>query len=703
MLDVGRRGEPYYAIDANPLSLKPAADTAASPTLMMNLTYPNTDSIDISASLDQDGYFSCVATEVSEPVPEEKDFVTKVNMVANTPAYFSVPGLESDHAYKVYCLAYNKFDVVMTNTIESTMKTATTASTDEAPVLVIGRIDPTVDSAVATLLSTLSGNVYCITGEASTVPSRLEIKEKSSPIPIASYSYATYSISGLTASTKYALYCTSETNKGVPMLSAVDKVAQEFTTEEKPESLLFLILRIVAALFCLCMSGLFSGLNLGLMGLDLISLQMISETNIQEIAGDSADPEEVKQIEHDKMCATKILPIRRKGNLLLCTLLIGNVMVNSLISILTADMTSGTVGFILSTIFITAFGEIIPQAYGSRHGLDMGAMSIGVVKVIIGILYIICKPVSMLLDWCLGDELGNIYNRYQLYTMFELYKDHSDFKKDTISTMQGALVMDTKNVGEFVHAIDNVFMLSDTAVLDYVTCMDIFRQGYSRIPVYHNDRQNIVGVLYVKELIMIDPNQSVTVESLLKLFPRSVLVINAKRTLSDAIKDMVQSHTELAFVSKTIEKANQDNTLELVGIVTLEDLIKAVMRLNLVDETPMESRDASEALSNVFSHVVLNHMDPTTMDIISHFIAQSFSRLGYYLPQDVIHSLITKGAIKQMTVNDPALYEVNKSCDFMTVVLQGVFTMVVGEDKMTTEKPVFSVVNAPAVIEDYFV
>lgn len=39
----------------------------------------------------------------------------------------------------------------------------------------------------------------------------------------------------------------------------------------------------------------------------------------------------------------------------------------------------------------------------------------------------------------------------------------------------------------------------------------------------------------------------------------------------------------------------------------------------------------------------------------------------------------------------------------MTVVLQGVFTMVVGEDKMTTEKPVFSVVNAPAVIEDYFV
>ena len=669
----------------------------------MNSTYSNVDSIDVSAVLDQDGVFSCVAVEVGAEVPSKDDFITEVAMTANVLSYFSIPVRSSDHDYDVYCYARNEFDKDMTNTIASTKRTVKTASSDGAPVVVIGRIDATGTEATATVLSTLAGKIYCIINPPKQTPSRLEIKDRSAPVDIASYSYATYRIEGLAYDTTYEFYCTAETNDGASMLSDVEKVGQQFKTEEKPESVGFLILRLVITAFCVCMSGLFSGLNLGLMGLDLISLQMISETNVTEIAGENADPEEVKQIEHDKACATKILPIRRKGNLLLCTLLIGNVMVNTLISILTADMTSGTVGFIISTCLITAFGEVIPQAYGSRHGLELGAMSIHVVKVIIVVLYIICKPVSMLLDYFLGDELGNIYNRYQLYTMFELYKDHSDFKKDTISTMQGALVMDTKNVGEYIHPLADVYMLSDTAVLDNITCLDIFRQGYSRIPVYHNDRQNIVGVLYVKELIMIDPNQGVTVESLLKLFPRSVLVINAKRTLSDAIKDMVQSHTELAFVSKTIERADQDNTLELVGIVTLEDLIKAVMRLNLVDETPMESHDSTMALTNVFSHVVLNHMDPTTMDILSHFIAQSFSRLGYYLPQDVIHTLITKGNIKKMAVNDPAIYEINKSCDYMTVVLQGVFTMVIGEDKMVTEKPAFSVINAPAIIEDYFV
>lgn len=45
-----------------------------------------------------------------------------------------------------------------------------------------------------------------------------------------------------------------------------------------------------------------------------------------------------------------------------------------------------------------------------------------------------------------------------------------------------------------------------------------------------------------------------------------------KRTVADSIKDMVNSHTELAFVSETVEHPNSDNTIELRGIVTMEDL-----------------------------------------------------------------------------------------------------------------------------------
>ena len=664
------------------------------------------ETIDVSVQMNQEGKFSCVALEAGSSVPTQGDFTsTFVAVNANTPGYIQIPKLNSETSYDVYCYGQSIYDKPMSTSIEATKQTTTTKGRNDAPVVIVGRVDVTYEDATITALSTLAGSLYCIVTKSSIAPTRLEIKEKSTdPVPIAVYRYTQFFVGNLTASTEYYAYCNVETNDGVPMLSEVGDVGQKFETAEAPESVFMFILRILATVFCICMSGIFSGLNLGLMGLDLISLQMISETDVDEIAGENAEPEEVKQIERDKANAIKILPIRRKGNLLLCTVLVGNVMVNTIISILTADMTSGTVGFLISTCLITAFGEIIPQAYCSRHGLEVGALSTGLIKVIIGILWIICKPISAILDYCLGEELGNVYNRYQLYTMFELYKTHSDFKKDTISTMQGALVMDTKTAHEYMQPLDKVFMLPDTAVLDHNTCLEIFRKGYSRIPVYHENRQNIRGILHVKELIMLDPNQCVNVETMLKLFPSSILVINGKRTVSDSMKDMVNSHTELAFISRIIESNSADNRVEIVGAVTLEDLIKAVMRLNLVDETPMiEDEKANDKVTSIFSQIILNHLDNTTVDIITYFINQSLAKQNLYLPSDVIHSLIQKASIEKISVGDKPIYEVNKFADFATVILQGVFTMYIGEDRMVTEKPAFSVINVSSLIEDNFV
>ena len=86
-------------------------------------------------------------------------------------------------------------------------------------------------------------------------------------------------------------------------------------------------------------SAFFSGLTLSMMGLDTIGLEIV-------MSGD--DP-------NLSRAAGKILPVRKNGNLLLCTLLLGNVAVNTLLGILMADITGGTVGFISSTILVRSF------------------------------------------------------------------------------------------------------------------------------------------------------------------------------------------------------------------------------------------------------------------------------------------------------------------------------------------------------------
>ena len=158
------------------------------------------------------------------------------------------------------------------------------------------------------------------------------------------------------------------------------------------------------------LSGLFSGLTLGLLGLDPMGLEII-------IKG-SEDPVE-------RSNAKKIYKLRKQGNLLLCTLLLGNVAVNSMLSILSADIFDGTAGFLISTFTIVIFGEIIPQATCSRYALAIGARTVWIVQIFKYLLLILTWPMAKLLDKLLGAEVGTIHSKGELTSLFQKYVEQA--------------------------------------------------------------------------------------------------------------------------------------------------------------------------------------------------------------------------------------------------------------------------------------
>ena len=170
------------------------------------------------------------------------------------------------------------------------------------------------------------------------------------------------------------------------------------------ESLLPVWAHIAILILLLLLSGLFSGLNLGLMAIDRTEIQILVNTGTEK----------------ERRYARKIQPLRDNGNYLLCSLLLGNVLVNSTLTILLDDLTTGLVAVMASSLGIVIFGEIIPQAFCSRHGLAVGARTIWLTKFFMALTFPVSYPVSALLDRVLGEEIGNVYNRDRLKELIKV-------------------------------------------------------------------------------------------------------------------------------------------------------------------------------------------------------------------------------------------------------------------------------------------
>jgi hypothetical protein len=161
---------------------------------------------------------------------------------------------------------------------------------------------------------------------------------------------------------------------------------------------------VVIAVILIFLSGLFSGLNLGLMS--------FTDEDLRVIIEGASD-------ERDVQYAERIRPLRKRGNLLLCTLLLGNTLVNAYLAILLDAISTtlfgpGIIGVIATTFFIVVFGEIIPQSVCSRHGLRVGSLAVPIVWVFVVICMPVALPIAKILDKVLGREIAGILSRQML-------------------------------------------------------------------------------------------------------------------------------------------------------------------------------------------------------------------------------------------------------------------------------------------------
>ncbi|XP_051268371.1 metal transporter CNNM4 isoform X2 [Dicentrarchus labrax] len=491
---------------------------------------------------------------------------------------------------------------------------------------------------------------------------------------------------------EYAL-CTPSAEGGGWLLLG-DSDGRLLVVEEK-KSLLPMWLQIILIGFLLVLSGMFSGLNLGLMALDPMELRIVQSCGTDK----------------EKNDARKIEPIRSKGNYLLCSLLLGNVLVNTTLTILLDDLIGSGLGAVVaSTIGIVIFGEIVPQALCSRHGLAVGANTIMVTKFFMFLTFPVSFPVSKLLDVLLGQEIGTVYNREKLVEMLKVTEPYNDLVKEEMNMIQGALELRTKTVEDVMTPLGNCFMIQADAVLDFNTMSEIMESGYTRIPVYDDERSNIVDILYVKDLAFVDPDDCTTLKTITKFYNHPVHFVFHDTKLDAMLEEFKKGKSHLAIVQKVNNEGEGDPFYEVLGLVTLEDVIEEIIKSEILDESDLytDNRNRKKVDSNknkpdfsafkpdadskvkISPQLMLaaHRFLATEVTLFSPFQITEKVLLRVLRHPDVVHELKFDENDKRSLQH--YLYQRGKPVDYFILILQGRVEVEAGNENMKFETGPFS-------------
>lgn len=333
----------------------------------------------------------------------------------------------------------------------------------------------------------------------------------------------------------------------------------------------------------------------------LLSSALVSGS---EIAYFSLSPSETESIREENSPKSKrLLSLKEKPRNLLATILISNNFINIGIVILsdfilkktipdevfenlalkiqnlgmfqssTLQDLGGAVNFLITVVVVTfllvLFGEIAPKIYAKLNNIKLAKIMAGPLTFLSGIFY----PLSRLLvSWSNGLE-GRLNSSGNSL---------SDIQKDEIDTAIDLALEDAPDSAEEADILKSIIKFSDVPVKQVMTNrtdvvgleleMDqndvlnlIKKSGYSRIPVYEEDFDNVKGILYVKDLVLNENKK----QSWQELVRTNVLYIPESKKINDLMKEFQKERMHMGIVVDEYGGSS--------GVVTLEDVMEEVV------------------------------------------------------------------------------------------------------------------------------
>ena len=281
--------------------------------------------------------------------------------------------------------------------------------------------------------------------------------------------------------------------------------------------------------------------------------------------------------ERDTTSVTQIKKMLHKPNHLLATILISNNFINVAIIILSTYMTNSLLdynqypilGFIIQVVVVTfallLLGEVIPKVYANQKTLTFAKRMSGPLTV----LSTLFKPLSQLLVSSTSiiekrfNAKGYQISVDDLSSALDLAGEN-DTKEEEKRILRSIVEFGNIQVKEIMKSRVDVTALDQNTPFEDVKKV-VISSGYSRIPVYKENFDTVIGVLYIKDLLPFLNHEGFNWSNLI----RTPFFVPEGKMIDDLMREFQEKKIHLAIVV--------DEYGGTSGIVTLEDIIEEIV------------------------------------------------------------------------------------------------------------------------------
>ena len=314
----------------------------------------------------------------------------------------------------------------------------------------------------------------------------------------------------------------------------------------------------------------------------LISSALVSGTEVAFFSLSQTDLNELSNNGKDDNIVVTLLEKPRK---LLATILITNNFINILIVLLFASLSETLfseynyhldlyfftvpIRFLLEIVLVTflilLFGEVLPKVYASRNALRFSKAMSKFIHTINIILTPFSLPLITLTKW-VEKKLGSKNSNFSVETLSQALELTSEgaTTKDEQKILEGIVNFGNTETVQIMKPRIDIFAISDEETYE-VVLEKILNNGYSRNPVYKENIDNIIGVLYAKDLLAHLNKKTFKWQDLL----REPFFVPENKKLDDLLGDFRERKNHLAIVV--------DEYGGTSGLVTLEDVIEEIV------------------------------------------------------------------------------------------------------------------------------